>query len=698
MAGFAGIVRLDGAPLDARLDPLLDAMGAAIAHRGLASRRVLRDGPFGVVLPADAPPGVAAAYDGRVAPEDLVALYQARGVDLVARLDGPFAFALWDHVRQRLVLARDRFGVRPLFVARAGRDTLLFGSEVKALLAHPGCPREVDWLAALTHDAMPRRTLGHTAYVVGVEAMAAGSMVIADVRAASYESRHWYAPPSADDAPDDDRADDAIIAGYRDLLARAVDDALGDDAHHTGLLLSGGIDSVSLAALAARQTKLPTFTVLGRSTLGNGDAALAHRAAEALGLDEHQVIFHHDEPVTADAWRRLVWLTETPACAFQHYYKFHLHRCAREVRPDLRVMLHGEGSDELSGADPRNQSDGDDEMTYDAYLDDLAVKQREAWHTVETLGVESWMGRPVFSREFLAERSGRPLSSPWARRVAYCLDGLAQDVLWREDRIAAGCGLASDAPYLNRRLVEYVLRIPSRAHRTLFWKKHMLREAMKGIVPDSLRHAPKIPFFGGVDARFTTGLLYRALMADDRALVREALGDGRGHPVLDDGLVDDLLDDLARDPQRNAVGILLTLTNLGLLERMARDAAARPGPAMAIPALRTVDVWDEAALAARLAPPRDPPDLDAVWSFAPNVYLVRPDVAGGDDAQSFIVVDDAVRFVLDGDDTRAWREVLRRVNGQRTLRSILDELGLTVDEVRKHADEAVDFGVLTVVS
>jgi asparagine synthase (glutamine-hydrolysing) len=695
VAGFAGILRLDGAPLDPTIEPVLDAMGRAITHRGLAARRVVRRGPLGLVVPADAPVEPL-AFDGRPGhAAELAARFAARGVALLDELTGPFALAIWDEARAQLLLARDRLGVRPLFHAVVGK-TLLFGSEVKALLAHPDCPREIDWLAGLVHEAMPRRSHAPTSFVHGIAQIGAGARLIADARHGMLEPRRWYrlAIPSDEEFAADRRSDAEIIDGYRAELARAVDDALGADADRAGLQLSGGIDSVSIAWLAARRARVPTFTVLGQSTFGNGDAGLAHRAATALGLPPHLVLFRVDEPITPDDWRRLLWLTETPFCAFQHYYKFHLHRAAREVRPDLVTFLNGEGSDEFAGADFRNQGEDVPDAGYDDYLTDLAAKQREEWHTVETLGVEAWIGRSVFTREFLAGVSGRAAPRPWHRRIAYSIDGFEQDVLWRDDRLAAGFGMASDAPFLDHRLVEYAARIPPRAHASLFWHEHLLREAMAGVVPEPLRHAPKIPFFGGVDSRFTSRLLYNALMADDRALVREALGDGRNHPVLADGLVDDVLDDLAADPQRGAVHVLLTLVNLGLLGRMARDAAARPGPAAAIPALPALTEWDEPRIAERLAPPRVVVDLDAAPAFAPHIYLVRPDAVGQADPPSYLVVNDQVRFVLDGEETRAWREVLRRIDGKRSLRAILDELGLELGAVRKHLDEALDFQVL----
>ena len=141
-------------------------------------------------------------------------------------------------------------------------------------------------------------------------------------------------------------------------LDRAVDRALGDRPDRAGLLLSGGIDSVSLAALAARRHALPTFTVLAQSTFGNGDARGARVAAEKLGLPNHQVLAPwQPDTIRPDDWRRLLWQTETPDCGAQHWYKASLHAHARAAYPELAVMLNGEGADELFGADFRNQDE-----------------------------------------------------------------------------------------------------------------------------------------------------------------------------------------------------------------------------------------------------------------------------------------------------------------------------------------------------
>ena len=123
-------------------------------------------------------------------------------------------------------------------------------------------------------------------------------------------------------------------------------------------------------------------------------------------------------------------------------------------------MLNGEGSDEFIGADFANQGEARDGAGCEDYFDELRRFQRTEQLTLETIAVEGWLGRTVFGRPLLARASGRPLPAhPWHRRFEYCLDGFASSVGWRDDRIAAANGMASEAPFMDHRLLEFVARI-----------------------------------------------------------------------------------------------------------------------------------------------------------------------------------------------------------------------------------------------
>lgn len=641
MAGFVGILHRDGAPASRADAAIADQMAAAMAHRGI-QRSLLHDGPL-VLIGTPRDRDTRATWDGRT-----------------------------------LALTRDRAGAAPLFTAQAG-ELLLFGSELKALLTHPACPREVDWVGALAAEAMPLRARRHDSWFLGITPVEPGTTLRVGPDGEHVEQWGPYRLTEHDD-----RDDDALIAGYRDVLVRAVEDAIGDEP--VGVMLSGGIDSVSVASIAARRGGVQAYTVVGQSTFGNGDAALAHAAATTLGLPLHPVPFRWREPIAADDWRRLLWLTETPFCGAQHYYKLHLHRHAAAATPGVRRMLSGEGSDEHSGADFANHGDDREDGDWDAYLAHLEARQRQGFHTLETLAVEQAMGRPVFARDALG-----PRPHPWAARFGLMHAGLATDILWRDDRLAAGMGMRAETPFCDPRVVDYVAGIPRRAWGRLFWKKRLLREAMRGIVPEGLRTTPKIPFFAGADARFTSSLLYGLLVADDHRLVREALGDG-AHPVLAPGLIPTLLAELARDPERRLAGFLLLLVNLGLLQAMANDAALRPGPAMEIAPLPAVRAWDEDELRAELVAGELHVAPATVLALAPGVELVRPETGDA----TYILVDDTLRFVLDEPASAAWRAILRRLDGVAPLSTHLDAVDSRFADVAALADEALRFGVVAV--
>lgn len=641
MAGFVGILHLDGAPASPADRMLAEGMAATIAHRGI-DRAVVHDGPL-VIVGAPRDRGTGATWDGHT-----------------------------------LALTRDRAGAAPLFTARAGR-LLLFGSELKALLTHPACPREVDWVGTLAAEAMPLRGRPSGSCFRGITPVEPGTTH--HVGPDGERVERWGAYTLTEH---DDRGDVELIAGYRDVLVRAVEDTIGDEP--VGVMLSGGIDSIAVASIAARRGRVATYTVVSQSTFGTGDATLAHRAATALGLPIHPVLFRWREPIAADDWRRLLWLSESPSCGAQHYYKLHLHRYAADVTPEVRRMLSGEGSDEYSGADFANHGEDREDGDWDAYLAHLEARQRDDVHTIETMAIERAMGQPVFAREALG-----PRPHPWAARFDLMHAGLAGEVLWRDDRLAAGMGMGAGTPFCDPRVVDYVAGIPRRAWGRLYWKKRLLREAMRGIVPEPLRTTPKLPFFAGADARFTSSLLYEMLIADDRRLVREAFGDGP-HPILAPGLVDTLLTELARDPERRLAGFLLQLVNLGLLQRMANDAALRPGPAMEIAPLPAIEGWDEAHIRAELIDGELHVDADTVLALAPGVELVRPE--HGDAA--YILVDDTLRFVLDEPASAPWRAILRRLDGVAPLSAHLAAVGAPFEAIAALADEALRFGVVAV--
>ncbi len=360
MCGITGVLRRNAQPLDAAEQPILRRMARQIAYRGPDDEQIVVEGPMGMAfrrlsivdLGGGRQPMVSEdgslhlmvngeIYNHRALRGELrdghrfasesdseivLHLYEERGPEALELLNGMFAIALWDARRRRLLLARDRLGIKPLYY-HLSRQRLIFGSEIKAVLAHPDCPRELDWQSALEHqqteylDIPERRP---RSFFRGVEYLPAGHRLLFDLGSQELGVEPYWdlCPLSQDEYAADQRTSDEIVDGYRDLLEDSVRLRLMADVE-LGVFLSGGLDSTAVTEIAAREQKFHTFTVLSQSTLANGDAKAAYDVTRELGLPNHQVRFEwHDLPFAPDDWKRLLWLLETPLCQAEQLYKY----------------------------------------------------------------------------------------------------------------------------------------------------------------------------------------------------------------------------------------------------------------------------------------------------------------------------------------------------------------------------------------
>jgi asparagine synthase (glutamine-hydrolysing) len=268
--------------------------------------------------------------------EVIVHLYEEDGPDLVHRLRGMFAFALWDAERDRLVLARDRLGVKPLYYAQPanGGIGLAWASELKALFPVPGVDRQIDdeaVAAYLTYLYVP-----HPKTIVrGAHKLPPGHLLVYEEGRARVE-RYWTLDPEASGADDDpDR--------LWELIDESVDLRLVADVP-VGALLSGGVDSSSIVASAsARRRAFPTFTIVfGRNDERRYDeSADARLVAEAFGAS------HHELEATADLAGLLPTIVRHFDEPFGNPAALVAYAIAELTRKHVKVALDGAGSDEL---------------------------------------------------------------------------------------------------------------------------------------------------------------------------------------------------------------------------------------------------------------------------------------------------------------------------------------------------------------
>jgi asparagine synthase (glutamine-hydrolysing) len=373
MCGIAGSTR-DPTGRDAR------AMCATLRHRGPDDEGVHADAASGVCIAArrlsimDIPGGhqplsnedgtVWAAFNGEIYnhrklredlrsrghtfatngdTEVLVHLYEEYGEAMVHALEGMFAFAVWDERRGRLLLARDRFGEKPLFL-HEHEGELLFASELTALLQVRPQLRELD-AAAIDAFFVFAYVPGPGTIVPGVRQLPPGHL-LAWERGRGGAERAWWAPPQQPLARRDESR--ALVAEARLLLEQAVRDRLVADVP-VGVFLSGGVDSTLVASVAAQESskRLQTFTV-GYDTGAVNETERARIVAERLGSEHHEVTLTQAE--VAERAPRVLARMDQPLA---DPATLPLNALSQFARPRVTVALGGEGSDELFGGYPR---------------------------------------------------------------------------------------------------------------------------------------------------------------------------------------------------------------------------------------------------------------------------------------------------------------------------------------------------------
>src|SRR5215211_4312437 len=262
-------------------------------------------------------------------------------VELARRLDGMFAYAIWDVRRRRLTLGRDRLGKKPLFYWSSG-GRLVFGSEIKALLAHPSVPRRLDESALPAYLTFGYVPTPHT-FFEGIRSLPPGHVLTFEPGAEPAIERYWEPPLAGDDGTTSlEISLNEAAAEVRRLLEAAVRRRLVSDVP-LGAFLSGGIDSSTVVGLMAAMGDRPvqTFTIGFDDRQGYDERPYARLAAERHHTDHHE---HVVRPDAVDLIEKLVWHHDQP---FGDSSAIPTYLLSEVTRRGVTVALSGDGGDEL---------------------------------------------------------------------------------------------------------------------------------------------------------------------------------------------------------------------------------------------------------------------------------------------------------------------------------------------------------------
>ncbi|EHK79264.1 asparagine synthase [Sinorhizobium meliloti CCNWSX0020] len=563
MCGFGGYL---GSIRDGK--PLLERMTAAIGHRGPDERGIFTAPGAGLghvrlsivglgdgQQPMSDPSGeLTIAFNGEIFnyvelrdelrargrrfrtssdTEVILHLYEEMGEDCLSLLNGDFAFAIWDARRRRMMLARDRMGVRPLFHTLKG-GTLYFASEVKALLEVPGVSAEIDPIAldqifTLWAPIAPRTPFRD------IHELEPGHLMIADQNGTTTRPYWQLDYPDRDERPayaEESRAAEELRA----LLTDATRIRMRADVP-VGAYLSGGLDSSIISALAAGMTAqgLRTFSVTFDSA-EHDESAFQEEMAAALGT-EHRAVACRAGDIARD-FPDVIRFTEKPIIRTAPAPLYKLSGLVREA--GLKVVLTGEGADEVfAGYDifkearvrrfcgrqpgsrirphlfrklypylPGLQQQSAEYLAAFFGAGDVALDDPLFSHRPRLKGTAAT--KMFFSSDLRAELKGydaaeelvsrlpaafgrwHPLHQAQYLESRFLLPGYILSS--QGDRMAMAHGIEGRFPFLDHRLVEFAAKLPPEMKLRGLVEKHILREATKDLLPPAIGRRTKQPY------------------------------------------------------------------------------------------------------------------------------------------------------------------------------------------------------------
>lgn len=560
MCGICGIYNYQtGQPVDG---PLLQSMAGSIAHRGPDDEGFHIDGAAGLGMrrlsiidlagghqPISNEEGtvwivfngeiynypelrrellaLGHVFSTRSDTETIVHAYEEWGIEALSRLNGMFGLALWDSVRQELVLARDPFGIKPLYYADQG-GRIVFGSEIKAILADESVPRAVDRATLdylLTFSFVPSP---HTMFQ-GIKKLPPGGML--RVSRTGLTIKRFQRPAAYMHLKSEAEWLEALSAGIEQAIHRQM---VADVP--VGVMLSGGVDSATVATLMQRHAGYPvqSFTVGFAGNFAQNEISAARRSAELIGTE------HHDAVISANEYAgflpRSLWYLEEPVATPSALAFYWICRLARE---HVKVVLTGQGADEPFAGYPRHLAEyhgGWYRLLPDGLrsgivtpLVDRLPRNEQLKRAVHSLGAREPLERltrvyTIFDDDLKRRLYRNGLAKDlfpaaveavqeWQQDVRQ-LDGLSQmlyvdarfslpdNLLMYGDKMSMATSLEARVPFLDLDLMSLVESLPPRFKIRGRKQKYLLKQAVARWIPQEIIQRKKIGFATPVDQWF----------------------------------------------------------------------------------------------------------------------------------------------------------------------------------------------------
>ena len=495
--------------------------------------------------------------------ETIIHAYEEYGTDAIAHLHGMFALAIWDAPRQRLLLARDRAGKKPLYYTRADGD-IIFASEIKALLAHPRVRREPD-AQALADFLSVRYVPGPATLFANIYKVLPGHWLLFE-NGEMHEECYW----NFQFGETGHRPIEEYIQGIRQHVRRAVEERMIADVP-VGALLSGGVDSSIIVGTMSQLTKQPVKTfAVGFDVPGYSELPYAQLVADHFGTEHHEIVVKCAD--LSQYWPLLTWHRDEPVSEPSDLGVYLVSRLASQ---HVKVVLSGEGGDELFAGYPKYLVDWiaryyqilprqlrDRLIT--PLLDHLPYGMRKVKFTARSLSQPApqrwmnWFG--VFNgplkAQLLSERTLTSIDLDASRAFQRWLEGnpqrdnlssmlyldtkiwLPDNLLMKGDKMTMAASLEGRIPLLDYQLIEYAASIPSNVKIRPFQAKYLLKRAYADFLPRPILTRKKMGFNVPTGTWFREGQrnLITRLLLSERTRERGYLNDAFVAQLLRDHL------------------------------------------------------------------------------------------------------------------------------------------------------------------
>ncbi|MGH9880855.1 MAG: asparagine synthase (glutamine-hydrolyzing) [Pyrinomonadaceae bacterium] len=506
--------------------------------------------------------------------EAIVHAYEEFGPKCVDLLRGMFAFAIWDEREQKLFIARDRAGKKPLYYTLTSQGTLVFGSELKSLLEHPEVEREISPKALDAYF-----TLGYVpdplSIFRNIHKLPPGHHLTFAAGRVSVQ-QYW----DFDFEPETSRREEDYLGELRSLLDESVRLRLISDVP-LGAFLSGGIDSSTVVALMARHMGQPVKTFsIGFHEDSYNELHYARLTARKFGTDHHEFFV---TPEICDIVDELVWHFDEPFADSSAIPTYVVSKLARE---HVTVVLSGDGGDELFGGYTRYVVERKRRMfshlpgfvrrgimqplsrrlphgalgrnfihnvaldPIDRYLDSMSIFSGLNRELLYTDDFRQSLGSNRQTAAFFSDLGDKVSTGEAIDKLLY-IDSktyLPGDILTKVDRMSMAVSLEARVPLLDHKLIEFMVKTPAALKLAGYETKYLLKRAVKDLVPSEILNRPKQGF--GVPVQEWINKQLRARIRDTLTPAQMRL---RGY--LDPDYVKVLLDEHERGRRDHSMAV-----------------------------------------------------------------------------------------------------------------------------------------------